>query len=201
MPKVVDEDERKNEIAIAAASVFAENGFRETSVQAIAEQAGMSKGNLYHFFDSKEDILDRIFVRFESQLHEAIDRGIARNTDPIEQLKGVSLEIFDLLQKIEPTLKVIFDFWSYSLHNEEQDIIDFENFYRRLEEKLDRILEEGREQGVFRSDFKNHMSSILTGYLEGQLVQWQINPSSPPLENLDEHGLSVIITGLVESDD
>lgn len=198
MPKIVDETVRKDEIAEAATRVFADKGFRQTSVREIAEEAGMSKGNLYHFYDSKEEILDRIFRRFEKQLHETIDRSLEGGNNPLEQLEGVTAEVFSLLQEIEPTLKVIFDFWSYSLHDTEQDVIDYDRFYGRIEEKVDYILEAGRQQDLFRSDIKEQLPSLLIGFLEGQLVQWQINPSSTPLEPADERGLQVIIDGLLK---
>ncbi|MFB6347187.1 MAG: TetR/AcrR family transcriptional regulator [bacterium] len=198
MPKKVDETKRKNEIAKAAARVFAENGFRQTSVQEIAEEAEMSKGSLYHFMDSKKQILNRIFVRFENQLHEAIDECFERTDDPVGQLKTLSVNVFSLLKNNEPTLKVIFDFWSYSLHNTDQDILDFESFYKRIEQKLEAILENGREQDIFRDDINENLSSILIGYIEGQLVQWQINPSRPPIEPAGDNGIYVIIEGLLK---
>lgn len=200
MPKVVDEKERRNEIADAAVRVFAENGFRKTSVQEIADEADMSKGNLYFYFNSKKEILSRIFARFEEVLHETIGRSLESSDNPVEQLENISIDLFELFEENEPLIKVIFDFWSYSLHTSGQNIIDFDSFYNRIQEKLDTVLDRGREQGIFRDDIKEKFSSVLVGYLEGRLVQWQINPSSPPLGSFEESGFAVILDGLMNGD-
>lgn len=50
-------DERKDYLAKIATIIFAEKGYRETSLQEICEAAGISKGGIYHYFKGKEDIL------------------------------------------------------------------------------------------------------------------------------------------------
>ena len=58
-------DERKNQILTAAEKVFTEKGFDQARMEDIAEQTGLSKGSLYRYFKSKDDliiaILDRLF--------------------------------------------------------------------------------------------------------------------------------------------
>ena len=58
-------DERTSQIINAAEDVFTKKGFDEARMDDIAEQTGLSKGTLYNYFKSKDDliiaILDRIF--------------------------------------------------------------------------------------------------------------------------------------------
>src|SRR5512146_1921013 len=58
-------DERKSQIINAAEEVFTRKGFEEARMDDIAEETGLSKGTLYLYFKSKDDlilsILDRIF--------------------------------------------------------------------------------------------------------------------------------------------
>jgi AcrR family transcriptional regulator len=65
-------DERKVQILNAAESVFTKKGFDEARMDDIAEKTGLSKGTLYLYFKSKDDliiaILDRIFKREFGQL-------------------------------------------------------------------------------------------------------------------------------------
>src|SRR5574338_418096 len=60
-------DERKTQIINAAESVFTEKGFDQARMDDIAEETGLSKGTLYLYFKSKDDliiaILDRMFQR------------------------------------------------------------------------------------------------------------------------------------------
>ena len=50
-------DERKKQIMRAAIKVFAENGIRLTKISNIAKEAGISHGLVYHYFESKEELL------------------------------------------------------------------------------------------------------------------------------------------------
>lgn len=52
---------KKEKIIDTAISLFAENGFHNTSISQIAQKAGVSKGLMYNYFDSKDDLLKHIF--------------------------------------------------------------------------------------------------------------------------------------------
>jgi TetR/AcrR family transcriptional regulator, transcriptional repressor of bet genes len=57
MPKIVDHEQRRDEIALVACRVVAEHGFEKTSMVRIAREAGYTTGMLAHYFDSKQDII------------------------------------------------------------------------------------------------------------------------------------------------
>src|SRR4051794_4185036 len=57
MPKVVDHDQRRDEIVAAAGRVIARDGLERATVRRIAVEAGYSSGVLDHYFDGKDDIL------------------------------------------------------------------------------------------------------------------------------------------------
>jgi TetR/AcrR family transcriptional regulator, transcriptional repressor of bet genes len=72
MPKIVNHDQRRDEIALVACRVVAEHGFDQTSMVRIAREAGYTTGMLAHYFDSKQDIviaaLRLILRRIEERL-------------------------------------------------------------------------------------------------------------------------------------
>lgn len=61
------QSDRRGEILAAAARCFARSGFHQTSMQAICAEAGMSPGNLYRYFPSKEAIISAIAERDRAQ--------------------------------------------------------------------------------------------------------------------------------------
>src|SRR3954463_5275703 len=70
--------DRRGEILAAAQTCFARAGFHQTSMQEICAQAGMSPGNLYRYFRSKEDIIAGIAERDRAdaaQQFDALDQG------------------------------------------------------------------------------------------------------------------------------
>ena len=56
-PKIVDKEVKKKEILESAIKVFARNGIANTKVIDIAIEADTSKGNIYTYFESKEEII------------------------------------------------------------------------------------------------------------------------------------------------
>ncbi len=60
MPKVTEEhrEARRQQILEAALTCFADNGFHQTSIQDICNEAGLSPGAVYLYFSSKEDIIE-----------------------------------------------------------------------------------------------------------------------------------------------
>jgi len=72
MPKIVDHDQRRDEIALVACRVVAAHGFGRATVARIAREAGYTTGMVAHYFDSKQDIviaaLRLILRRIEERL-------------------------------------------------------------------------------------------------------------------------------------
>src|ERR1700755_517925 len=57
MPKIVNHDERRDQIALVACRVVAENGFDQATIVRIAREAGYTTGMVAHYFDTKQDIV------------------------------------------------------------------------------------------------------------------------------------------------
>lgn len=75
----------------AALVTFRAEGFRGAGIAAICKAAGISPGNLYHYFDSKEDIVAAIVARDRAQLTRTIAKLIARD-DPVEAIIAAIIE-------------------------------------------------------------------------------------------------------------
>src|SRR5215469_9220501 len=75
MPKIVDHDERRDEIALVACRVVAEGGFDQATIVRIAREAGYTTGMVAHYFDTKQAIiiaaLRLILRRIEERLTAA----------------------------------------------------------------------------------------------------------------------------------
>ncbi|MGB7903525.1 MAG: TetR family transcriptional regulator C-terminal domain-containing protein [Steroidobacteraceae bacterium] len=79
MPKAVDHDQRREQIAQAACVVVANNGFEQATVVRIARAAGYTTGMLPHYFASKQDIIRAALrlslMRIEARLDDAGSQG------------------------------------------------------------------------------------------------------------------------------
>ena len=77
MPEATAVASRRDELLQIAARLFAERGFRNTTVRDIADAAGILSGSLYHHFDSKESMVDEILQTFQRELFAAYDEILA----------------------------------------------------------------------------------------------------------------------------
>jgi TetR/AcrR family transcriptional regulator, cholesterol catabolism regulator len=78
---------RDREVIDAAAEVFYRRGYADASVQDIADELGILKGSLYHYIDTKEDLLFRLLSETHDDVHAILDEVAAvEGLDPLERL-------------------------------------------------------------------------------------------------------------------
>lgn len=100
--------QRHRELLDAARHLFMKNGYRETSMDHIARQVGLTKGALYFHFHSKEDILFQLVESIHQDVMAqllALPRGKARPVDVLRVLLKVHLEA------ASPPFERFLDFW------------------------------------------------------------------------------------------
>jgi AcrR family transcriptional regulator len=79
---------RDREVIDAAAKVFYRRGYADASVQDIADELGILKGSLYHYIDTKEDLLFRLLSETHDDVHAILDEvAVADGLDPLERLR------------------------------------------------------------------------------------------------------------------
>jgi len=91
MPRVIKHPEiRRAEILNAAFKLFLERGYDNTSVNDVIAHAGLSKGMVYHHFDSKESLLTALFERITDRTYQVLAPVIeAQGIDARTRLQGV----------------------------------------------------------------------------------------------------------------
>lgn len=134
----------KQQIVDAAFKLFSEKGYNETSVSQIARAAGLSKGLMYHYFDSKEALLIAILEGMDALSPEKKDWQDTIN--PFQSLKTLVDLALEYLQK-QPALARFSLF--LTLHHPEST---------ELEEKIGAIKQQWKD--AFREAFR------VLGYLQ-----------------------------------
>jgi len=110
-------EERKGQILNAAEEVFTSKGFDEARMDDIAEETGLSKGTLYLYFKSKDDlifaILDRIFQR-EFKAFEKIDLSRMSATQAVWEFVGTGIKDIRIMLRLLP---ITCEFMGLAFHN------------------------------------------------------------------------------------
>lgn len=144
------EPSRREQLLAIAATLFAEKGFRNTTVRDIADAAGILSGSLYHHFDSKESMVDELLVPFQEELFGKYDEILASGDDARTKLERAVRVSFEAIDQ-HPHEVAIFQ-------NDADHLGSFERFGYLADRNAQSrqvwvsLLEEGVRTGVLRAD-------------------------------------------------
>src|SRR5205085_5099708 len=99
--------DKRRTILDAAVRVFARQGFHTCRVSDIADEAGVAYGLVYHYFSSKEQILDTLFLERWDVMLGAIAEADASRPDPRDKLYAIASFIIDSYRHDPELMKVI----------------------------------------------------------------------------------------------
>ena len=141
---------RRDELLAIAARLFAEKGFRNTTVRDIAEEAGILSGSLYHHFDSKESMVDEILTSFQEELFGQYDEILASDDDPRSKLERAVLVSFDAIDQYHDGVAIFQNDAAYLLTFDRFAYLQTRN--RQSREVWLTLLRDGVDAGVLRDD-------------------------------------------------
>ena len=165
--------DRRRQILDAAVKVFARSGFHGARVGDIAEEAGVAYGLVYHYFKSKEELLETIFRDTWTQMLARVREVEGSGVDASEQVRQVTALLLRTWRRDPDLVRVLVREVTRSPHVQ-QEIEEITEGMMALE----RIIERGQETGEFRSQIDPRLGAvviygaldeILTGWVLGQL--------------------------------
>jgi TetR/AcrR family transcriptional regulator, fatty acid metabolism regulator protein len=161
-------EEKREQLLEAAVRVFARRGYHGSRVADIAEEAGVAHGLLYHYFSSKEEVLQTIFRENWGQLLERF-RAVEETDEPApEKLTGIA-KILLRTWRNDPDLVTVMVrevARSPQLQAQVQGVGEAFAILRRL-------IEQGQDEGSFRRDLDPVLAAwIVYGGLEEVLTGW-----------------------------
>jgi len=185
---------RRAELLALACKLFAERGFRATTVRDIAEEAGILSGSLYHHFDSKESMIDELLRGFQDELFGRYREIVARNLGPRETLEAVIVASFESIHKHHDEVAIY--------QNEAQYLAQFPRFSyledRNIEfhELWTSILADGARSGDFRSDLDIEVAYRFIRDTVWVAVRWYSPGGSLTAEDVAEQYLRILLHGI-----
>ncbi|GLZ32305.1 hypothetical protein Lesp02_44930 [Lentzea sp. NBRC 105346] len=177
----------------AATSLFAEKGFDRVAVQEIVERAGVTKGAMYHYFGSKDDLLREIYGRVLRMQQERLEK-FAADTDPVaERLHAAAADVIITSVENYDAAKVFFRSVD-SLPAEIRKDVRAER--RKYHERFRALIEEGQAGGEFRADVP---ADLATHYFFGtvhHLGTWYRLDGPLKPEQLARHYADLLLASL-----
>jgi len=188
-------DERTSQIITAAEDVFTKKGFAEARMDDIAEETGLSKGTLYNYFKSKDDliiaILDRIFQR-ELRVFDETDFSNMNATETINLFVDTIAKDIKLMLRLMP---IAYEFLALAFRNKtvQKALKVYVNRYMNI---LVPIIENGITSGEFKEVDPKEVAIAMGAVLEGTILIWVYDKSLVEPETHIRSGMKLLLEGV-----
>lgn len=178
-------DERPNELLEAALAIFAARGYANTKLEDVAASAGVTKGTIYHYFATKEDLLLRAIEHYHDRAFQPLEEVLGDRRGPVSatirrflrrafgQLDPARSNVLSLLvQGVARELPHVYSRW-------------LETGPVRGWKILAELIEQGKASGEFRLDADSEVAARVT--ISGLILQfaWQRFTDRAPLVDID----------------
>jgi AcrR family transcriptional regulator len=192
----IAQEEKRRLILDAAVRVFARGGFHGSRVGDIAIEAGVAHGLLYHYFSSKDEVLQTVFRENFGELLERF-RAVEASEEPAAaRLEGIA-KILLRTWRNDPDLVTVMV----------REVARSPQLQAQVEEVRDafailqRVIEEGQADGSFRRDVDARLASwIVYGGLEEVLTGWvlgQLPEGEEEVARAERTAIELTLHGLV----
>ena len=187
--------QKRRQILRAAITVFARSGYHGSRVSDVAKEAGVAYGLVYHYFGSKEDLLEAIFRRTWSRMLEAVQEVERAGAPAREQVAAVAKIVLGAWP-VDPDLVRVLVREVARSPQLGSEVDEIAHAFAALE----RIVSRGQERGEFRTDVDSRLAAwILYGALEEILTGWvfeRLPAGAEDVERAEQAVVALLTDGL-----
>jgi AcrR family transcriptional regulator len=191
--------ERKRQLLACAKQLFLQHGYQATTMEKIAQAAGVSEPILYHHFDSKKSLFLEVLQEVREATLNRWRLETASLTDPLAKLHAVVDMYLGTTRDHALEFRVMH---RTLLETEDQEVAAFlRSFYLDSEALLSGIISEGQQAGVFRRSLDPRIGAW--ELIRGALGYTLILPLDIPLFAEPDHlprAIDCMLQGLLKTD-
>jgi AcrR family transcriptional regulator len=178
---------REEEILAAAKRIFAQNGFRRTKIDQLAEELNVGKGTIYRYFEDKKSLFLAVFEHGMAQLQEKFRANVHSITDPQTKVETAVRTYFGFFDNDRELIEILMQVRS-----------EFKDEYRRVflamySDYIVRIqenLRNGIKMGVFRDLDVEKTAEAMSAVLQGVLQSFYVREFGPEIETSNPEKLT-----------
>lgn len=185
------EEVRRRQIVDTAIRTIASRGFAHTTLNDIAEEAGVSTGVITYHFRNKDDLIEQSIRKlFEAPNDYVISRvnELAAFGDKLRTYIRSTIEF--MIENRAHAVALIYSFSSISSQEERQRIIA--RHHAKIRRFLAKILQGGQESGEFGLFNADIVAQVTFGALEGLMTQWVLDPKAVDLSGGAEEIITIV---------
>lgn len=184
MPKVVDHEQRRAELAAAVWRLVSTEGLDALTVRRVAAEAGWSTGALVHYFADKESLVLFAFRTVADRVGSRVDRVAQDSSDPLELARALLVEGLPLDADRRAEVRVWFAFLGLALTR--PSLAKAQRVgYRAWRSRLEQLLRQAQLEGRIDPEVDCELEAAeLVALVDGLAVQATFEPRTLTSERL-----------------
>ncbi len=198
-PKPDVSEERRSQILEAASNVFSRLGFRKARMDDIVEESGLSKGALYWYFKSKDEIIEGIissFLDIEMKKLRQLQQAEGSAGDRLTALCEIVVADFE---RITPLLPMFYEFLGMVARQKAVQTL-FTRYMNDFLTVLTSIIQEGIDTGEFRQLNVEDAAIAMGAIFEGIIVLRMYDPEKVDVVLHTRTTFDIFLQGLLEKE-
>jgi len=185
---------RREQIIFAAIKLFSQKGFHKTTLRELAEEAGISAGNIYDYIGSKEDIFFLIHGHLARIAEEKFEQNIQDIEYPLDKLKEIIHTEFDLMYEWSDAILLIYQETHTLSMPRVKSILERE---RKHISKLEQVLEECIKKNMLRDCNTRIVANLITSMIDAWVLRrWDLRKQVTRTE-MEKSILEIFFNGLL----
>jgi TetR/AcrR family transcriptional regulator, cholesterol catabolism regulator len=184
---------RADEIADAAARVFAERGYHGTTTQAIADVLGMRQASLYYYFPSKEAALEEVCARGTDGFVESAERVMQQDLPPLDKLTLLIASHLAPIETMRDYVKVFINERRY-LPDASRRRVGRKS--RRIERIFEHVIQAGIDDGSIKPGTDAHLAMLAILGMCNAVINWRASDQGTDTRRIAAGLAGLVVDGL-----
>jgi len=184
---------KRERIIEAAARLFGEKGYHDTTTAEIAEAAGVAAGTIYIYFSSKEELLVAVFEEFLGEHMSRLKEGIERETTAEAKLSRLLALGLRLMQDNPDSARI---FLSQLRQSTTMITTVAKRSSRAYKDIIEQVLREGVQSGLCRNISVPAVATMLFGAFQNTVLDWVADDCSYDLTGMTDELTEFVLKGI-----
>jgi len=196
MPSSEDlEQRRRSQILDAAEKIFALRGFHGARMDDIASESGLSKGALYWYYRSKEELIHALLQRIFAMPMRTAEHLLEGEGSAAERIQSIMQASVQEIRRFEHILPLGYEFFALAARDQAVRRVLLA-YYRRYQQILTDLLRQGIQAGEFKPLEPEEFALAAIGLIEGIALFWIIDPSGVDWDRMEHAAWNLFYEGV-----
>jgi AcrR family transcriptional regulator len=177
MPRIVDKEQKRTEIARKTMPLIAKYGYENTPIRLITTEAGIGKGTFYEYFSCKEDVLNEIIQLIFADWIKWVNNKIGNTGDPLKVLLSMLKDGTNLDPALEQNMIIYVDLWRWAVSYKGSDefVPRFRHYLTNGRKAVIDIIRDAQNKGLVKMDIDPAaIAAVWLALIDGMSLHYMI---------------------------